>query len=72
MSAYVNQVAVLVGHLSLPIGYEEYVGTYTVIPKTEAQTVQTANKHLSNDINVDAIPYHAVGNESGGNTVTIG
>lgn len=72
MSAYMSQVAVLVGHLSFPIGYEEYAGTYTIVPKTEAQTVQTANKHLSNDINVDAIPYYAVGNAFGGNTVTIG
>lgn len=72
MIAHITQVADLVGHLYLPIGYEEYVGTYDVIPKTVPQVVQTANKHLSNDINVTAIPYYAVGNESGGNTVTIG
>lgn len=50
----------------------DYSGTYSVTPKTEIQTLKTAQKTLRNDIKVFAIPYAEVSNKSGGITATIG
>lgn len=48
-----------------------YEGDYSVTPSIAAQTVPTANKYLTEDITVEAIPYSEVSNFSGGKTVTI-
>lgn len=52
--------------------YERYEGAYTVIPSSAAQTLYTADKYVSNNINVREIPYAEVSNGAGGSTVTIG
>ena len=51
---------------------ETYEGVYEVTPKTEAQTLETANKFLENNISVFAIPYFDVSNTAGGRTIYIG
>ncbi len=48
-----------------------YEGDYAVTPKTEAQTLATKNKSLTDDVVVEEIPYSEVSNPSGGNTVNI-
>ena len=50
---------------------EYYEGSYEVTPKVEAQVMPTANKFLTDDMNVTAIPTYSVGNTSGGSTFYI-
>ena len=50
---------------------EEYEGPYEVIPKVEAQTLETAGKIMKSDVAVKAIPIYEVSNTSGGSTVYI-
>ena len=54
------------------LGGEEYDGPYIVTPEFEAQTLDTTNKHLSNDVVVLEIPMSEVSNMSGGLTLNIG
>lgn len=51
---------------------EKYRGAYTVTPKTERQTLETAGKLLTDNVAVREIPYYDVSNTSGGSTVYIG
>ena len=46
-------------------------GSYTVTPKTYAQTLVTKNKSMVDDLVIEEIPYSEVSNPSGGNTVNI-
>lgn len=46
-------------------------GEYTVTPKIYAQTLETKNKSMIDDLVVNQIPYSEVSNPSGGNTVNI-
>ena len=50
-----------------------YDGPYEVIPMVNTtQILPTANLFLSENVNVDQIPYYEVSNPSGGKTATIG
>lgn len=52
---------------------EIYDGLYDITPKTdEAQTLQTAQKYLTQNVKVGKIPYFDVSNTAGGSTVYIG
>lgn len=51
---------------------ELYDGAYEVTPKVESQTMETAQKFLTDNVTVKAIPFFNVANTSGGNTVFIG
>ena len=51
---------------------EYYEGEYAVIPKVTAQTLETENKLMLEDLTIKAIPYFEVSNLAGGSTVTIG
>lgn len=51
---------------------DPYTGSYTVIPKTDAQTLPTAQKFMADDVSVLAIPYFETSNTDGGETVYIG
>lgn len=67
----------LVGILSVPATREKdadvYGGDYEVVPDVySAQTLETANKLLKEDIVVRAVPYSETGNSSDGITVYIG
>lgn len=48
-----------------------YDGSYMVIPSVEEQKLQTAQKMMTDDVTVKAIPYYDVSNASGGTTVYI-
>lgn len=54
------------------IGDDIYEGDYEVTPKVKAQTMPTANKFMTSDVTVKAIPFYVVGNLSGGETANIG
>ncbi len=49
-----------------------YSGVYEVTPKVYAQHLETREKHLNENVQVEAIPYYEVGNQSGGYTLNIG
>jgi hypothetical protein len=49
-----------------------YKGTYTVIPNTSDQTLETAGMLMEQDTLIEEIPYSVVSNNSGGTTATIG
>ena len=51
--------------------YELYPGPYTATPKVTEQTLLTASKMCSRNIEVEAVPYLEVSNVSGGKTATI-
>ena len=51
---------------------DPYTGNYEVIPKTTAQILETAQKLMTDDLTVKAIPYYEVSNNQGGLTVVIG
>ena len=51
---------------------EYYEGDYTVVPKTQEQSLATSKKYLTEDITIKKIPYYDVSNTSGGTTVFIG
>lgn len=60
--------AIMVESDSFPI----YRESYSVIPNVEPQIVNTKDKLLINNINVDSIPFFRADNPSGGQTVVIG
>lgn len=51
---------------------DPYVGEYEVTPMLEEQTLDTAQKLMSADLQIKQIPIYAVSNNAGGTTVTIG
>nr|DAL41150.1 MAG TPA_asm: hypothetical protein [Caudoviricetes sp.] len=62
---------VLSGKMAMPVGYKEYLDEYRVTPKVSSQTLPTSDKHLSQDVVVDPIPYYEVSNQNG-KTIIIG
>lgn len=72
LSGMLNSKGELVGNLTVERAkVEPYSGDYEVYPSTEEQVLHTANKILSKDIHIAAIPYTNVSNESGGLTAYI-
>lgn len=51
---------------------EDYDGEYLVIPKTTAQTLDTAQRFLERNIEIKEIPYAETSNLAGGKTAYIG
>lgn len=51
---------------------EYYTGDYEITPKVNAQILPTADKVLTDDLTVKAIPIYKVANTQNGITVTIG
>lgn len=54
------------------VGGLPYEGEYEVDPSFEVQTLETQNRLVDRNINVNKIEVSSVGNPSGGNTVYIG
>lgn len=52
-------------------GFPKYVGEYTVTPSREIKVLETANKVLTENVTIVAIPYSQVSNVSGGKTYHI-
>lgn len=71
LSGQMSPEGILKGQLILPVGYEDYTGEYNVIPKIEAQSLPTADKHLTDNVTVEPIPYYEVSNQKG-KTIIIG
>lgn len=59
------------GSVSREINHEEYSGDYEIIPRTYSQHLNTADKIMRKDVDIDKIPYAEVSNPSGGTTVII-
>ena len=53
-------------------GADPYTGSYVVVPSFEQQSLETRNKFMKKDIEVEAIAVSRVSNLSGGTTVYIG
>lgn len=68
----IANVVNLRGSMSMPIGYSDYTGDYEVTPKIVAQSLPTADKHLSKDVVIKEIPYYEVSNQANGKTIIIG
>lgn len=62
----------IAGFVAKPVGCVDYTGTHEVTPQTTAQVLQTADKRLTDDITVLAIPFYEVSNEAGGSTFCVG
>ena len=52
--------------------FEEYQGSYTVIPAVTEQVLATDDCVMREDLVVEKIPFFKVSNTKGGETVTIG
>lgn len=50
---------------------EYYEGDYSIRPTVEEQFLPTKDKLMSQDVNIEGIPYFETTNESGGYTVII-
>jgi len=62
----------LKGKLSIMKEYDKYDGDYKVIPRAFIeQSLQTANKVLSEDVVVKEVPYWETSNTSNGKTAYI-
>lgn len=68
----ISNSGALIGTLHLPEGYEDYEGSYIITPGADSKTIATNDKHLSQDIVIEPIPYAEVSNDANGYTVTIG
>lgn len=51
---------------------EPYMGEYKITPKVDAQIIPTAQKYMTDDVHVKAIPYFETSNNFDGETVYIG
>ena len=51
---------------------DPYMGSYEITPKVDEQILPTAQKLMTSDLMVKAIPIFDVSNNSGGSTVYIG
>lgn len=45
--------------------WPEYGGAYEITPAVEAQTLETANKLMTDDLTVRAVPYYQTSNITG-------
>ena len=52
--------------------YEDYEGPYSADPSFSSQTLETADKHMTRDVVINAIEVSRTTNPSGGTTVYIG
>lgn len=48
-----------------------YDGSYEVTPTVKGLTMETKDKYMLNDVDIQPIPFFKVGNNSGGKTVYI-
>lgn len=51
---------------------DAYEGDYEVTPRIDSQTLETAGKRMKDNVQIKAIPFFDVSNNSGGSTVYIG
>lgn len=54
------------------VASDYYTGSYDVTPRTDAQTLETKEKLMVDDVHIKAIPFYEVSNLAGGDTAYIG
>lgn len=52
--------------------YPAFPGPYEVTPNLSDQVLETAQKRMTEDLTVKAVPVYRTANPSGGNTIIIG
>lgn len=52
--------------------YADYLGSYDVTPMITSQRLETADKHMLDDVLIRTIPTRETENEAGGTTFIIG
>ena len=52
--------------------YADYLGRYDVTPMITSQRLETADKHMLDDVLIRTIPTRETENEAGGTTFVIG
>ena len=52
--------------------YADYLGSYAVTPMITSQRLETADKHMLNDVLIRTIPTQEMTNAAGGITFAIG
>lgn len=72
LSGSISSDGSLDGSLSMPAGYDDYIGPYDVTPNVSPQSLDTADKHLADNVIIKAIPYYEVSNSHNGKTIIIG
>ena len=66
---YLKKIMQLIGGgTDLPV----YSGSYTITPKTTAQSMETSDKVMTDNVTIKEIPYSEVSNPQSGKTVIIG
>lgn len=66
-----SKTGALVGEMSKPVGYTNYTGDYTVVPKVTEQVLPTKDKRMIDNVTVKEVPVYKVSNNAGGITVYI-
>lgn len=59
------------GSISRELDHDTYTGEYDVIPRTDEQTLNTADRIMTRDVVIQEIPYAETINPAGGTTVNI-
>jgi hypothetical protein len=73
LTGSLSGVGELYGYLSDDIlSAHKYLGPYTVTPRKVAQTLETMDKLMVDNVEVEEIHYSEVSNPAGGLTVNIG
>lgn len=68
-----QSLAAAIGYDKVYISGEEYDGPYAVFPSlSEDIELPTEDKQMRDDVTVFKVPYAAVSNPYGGETITIG
>lgn len=62
----------ITGKLEYDASAPAYRGPYQVRPSASGETLETSGMRMTDDVEVEPIPFARVGNESDGYTVTIG
>lgn len=57
--------------ITAAVDFDTYTGEYDITPAVGSQSLETAQKFMSDDVTVEAIPYVESENSAGGTTVTI-
>lgn len=72
LAGTITAAKALRGNVSTDVEHKNYGGPYSVTPDVVEQTLGTASKVMTEDVSVKAIPYYAVSNDFGGETIIIG
>lgn len=65
--ALINSKVSPVGVVCIPslAPIDAYTGSYDIVPAVESQVMNTAGKRMTDDVQIQAIPYYEVSNADG-------